>query len=476
MQAKKIIAPDMRRALIKVRNELGDDAIILSNRKVPQGIELIATNDNQAHVAQVLQQRKEDQIKASQWADTDTAHAKQQDQQRKSEQKAQLAERIHKAKISAEKNSPTKDLPKKESSLSEQKIAEQLSFQQKIMQQKSSQQEAMASAVPFKSAAHSEQATVKHLESQVYLLKELLRNQSTWLNWGQFSFTQPIRSYLFQQLCRIGLSVTLIKSLIGQEEYQQLSDIQAAWRLTMQTLASRIPVLTDDLVDAEGIIALVGPTGSGKTTSIAKIATRHVQRYGNEQLALITTDAFRLGAQQQLDTLGNLLNVPVLVARSPVGLEKALAQLANKKLILVDTAGLTRRDPAWQMQLDTLQNASQKMRCLLTLSTTNQLEVLRQSAMDFASLHLNGSLLTKLDESQGLGAALSVIIEQNLPLAYVTCGLSIPDDIVRMDSMTLLKQAIQFGKNSKNLDDAETLFLWSQSCAETSEDALAIAV
>jgi flagellar biosynthesis protein FlhF len=433
MQAKKIIAPDMRRALIKVRNELGPDAIILANRKVPNGIELLATNDSQAHVAQVLQHRQEDESTPAQWAQTDTSKANAQSQQRSADNKAQLATRMAQAKSEAKKT----------------------------LNPMSSESESVSISVAKPTITPSQE--VKHLQQEVVLLKNLLHSQSTWLNWGQFNYTQPIRAYLFQQLCRLGLSTSLIKTVIGQQEYQQLTDTQVAWRHTIQTLAAQIPQMPEELVDANGVIALVGPTGSGKTTSIAKIAARHVQRHGNDHLGLITTDAFRLGAQHQLDTLGKLLKVPVLVARSASALQQALAQLESKKLILIDTAGLTRRDPAWQQQLDTLQQANAQMKCLLTIATTSQLSVLQQSAEDFASLHLKGSLLTKLDESQSLGPALSVIIEQQLPLSYVTCGLAIPDDMLRMDAMTLLKQAVRFGREAVAMEEPEAMWLWEQA-------------
>ena len=444
MQAKKIIAADMRRALIKVRNELGPDAIILANRKVPNGVELLATNDSQAHVAQVLQHKQEAQANPAQWAQTDTAKANAQAQQRTAEHKAQLAARVTQAKLDSK---------------IETKIADKKSQQNGVTPQEA-QSSASVAAVKNNGAQAQE---VKHLHQEIELLKGLLHSQSNWLNWGQFNYTQPIRAYLFQQLCRMGLSTSLIKTLVGQADYQQLTDAKVAWQQAVQALATQIPYMEEELIDAQGVIALVGPTGSGKTTTIAKIAARHVKKYGHQQLGLITTDAFRLGAQHQLDTLGKLLNVPVLMARSAASLQQALSQLSAKKLILIDTAGLTQRDPAWQIQLHSLQQSSAQMRCLLTIATTSQLSVLQQSAKDFASLQLQGSLLTKLDESCSLGPAISVIVEQQLPLAYVTCGLAIPDDMLRMDAITLLKQAVRFGREAAAIEEPEAMWLWEQA-------------
>jgi flagellar biosynthesis protein FlhF len=438
MQAKKIIAADMRRALIKVRNELGPDAIILANRKVPNGVELIATNDSQVHVAQVLQHKQEADSTPAQWAQTDISKANAQAQQRSAEHKAQLAMRMTQAKTEAKK----------------------------LQQNTSAQNETQSTPVvaPVKaSVAQAQAQELKHLHQEIELLKGLLHSQSNWLNWGQFNYTQPIRAFLFQQFCRMGLSASLIKNLVGQAAYQQLNDTKVAWQQAMHTLAMKIPMMSEALIDAQGVIALVGPTGSGKTTTIAKIAASHVKKYGNQQLGLITTDAFRLGAQHQLDTLGKLLNVPVLVARSAQSLQKSLSQLSHKKLILIDTAGLTQRDPAWQIQLHSLQQSSAQMRCFLTIATTSQWSVLQQSAQDFASLQLQGSLLTKLDESGSLGPAISVIVEQQLPLSYVTCGLAIPDDMLQMDAMTLLKQAVRFGKEAAAIEEPEAMWLWEQA-------------
>ena len=176
------------------------------------------------------------------------------------------------------------------------------------------------------------------------------------------------------------------------------------------------------------MFALVGPTGVGKTTTIAKLAARHCLRHGPESLALISTDNFRVGAQRQLDAYGAILGVAVRRAETGDDLRRQLEELSDRRLVLIDTAGMAPRDRRLAESLGRLADAGD-IRRMLVLSANMQLAVMRDAVCFFGGDTLAGITLTKLDESPGLGAALSILVETALPAVWLSEGQRVPEDL-----------------------------------------------
>jgi flagellar biosynthesis protein FlhF len=192
------------------------------------------------------------------------------------------------------------------------------------------------------------------------------------------------------------------------------------------------------------VYSLVGPTGVGKTTTIAKLAARYAQIHGADKVGLITTDSFRIGALEQLATYAKILGCPLKQAKNTEELSDAIYQLRNKKLILIDTAGMSQRDLKLTQKLNHLLTKSRvNIKNYLVLSATSQMSVLQESVQHFKTIPLSGCIFTKIDESLSLGELMSVAIHNRLPIGYLTNGQRVPEDIRVANSEKIVHKANQ---------------------------------
>jgi len=265
------------------------------------------------------------------------------------------------------------------------------------------------------------------MQEEIHTLRSMLENQLSSLAWRDNQQKNPMRGQLLQRLLQLGLSNKLCNAIADRINYSR--DATHNWRQALGMLARQLPVTADDIVSHGGIIAVVGPTGVGKTTTVAKLAARYALRHGTENIALITTDSYRIGAQQQLRTFGRILGVPVYLANDGEELKKLVAQLRDKSLVLIDTAGMSQRDVQLSRQFRMLQDHVRGIRTYAVLSTTAQRSVLEETVRAFNRSELDGCILTKVDETAGLGEALSVVVQQQLPVAYISDGQRVPEDL-----------------------------------------------
>lgn len=201
-------------------------------------------------------------------------------------------------------------------------------------------------------------------------------------------------------------------------------------------LADLLPVAGEELLETGGIVALLGPTGAGKTATIAKLAARHAARHGTRDVALVSADTARAGAREQLHVLGRRLGITVCDADGPDALTHTLDQLDDYPLVLVDTAGYGLRDRALLRQILWVRAAS-NIRSLLVLPANAHPADLSELLRRYRPAAPEGVILTKLDECMRPGAALSVLVQHNLPMAYTTAGQRVPDDIDLADAQAL---------------------------------------
>jgi flagellar biosynthesis protein FlhF len=217
--------------------------------------------------------------------------------------------------------------------------------------------------------------------------------------------------------------------------------------------AKSIPAVRGDVTADGGMFALVGPTGVGKTTTIAKLAARFARRHGPRDIALVTTDAYRIGAREQLYTYGRLIGAPVFEAGSKEALAATLARLSDYKLVLVDTAGMSQRDRSLAAQLAWIE-AIPALRPLLVLPANAQSADLDEVVRRFWSVRPEAVVLTKLDETGRLGASLSVAVRHQLPVAYVTDGQRVPEDIHLAEPHRLVLRAAELRAASRRDEPA----------------------
>jgi flagellar biosynthesis protein FlhF len=216
---------------------------------------------------------------------------------------------------------------------------------------------------------------------------------------------------------------------------------------------------TSDSLDQGGVVALVGATGVGKTTTIAKLAARYALRHGRERVALVTTDSYRIAAHEQLRTYGRILGIPVRIANSHAELSEALKLLSDKDLILIDTAGMSQRDVRLSEQFALLGEAAPNLKTFLVLSTTTHRSGLGEVVKAFGKVKLDGCILTKLDETTSLGGALSTAVEHKLPVAYVSDGQRVPEDIHIARAPNLIQRAVLVAQQTSQALEQESLNL-----------------
>ena len=282
------------------------------------------------------------------------------------------------------------------------------------------------------------------LKRDVQDVKRLLQEQLGGLMWSQTKTAQPQRAQLFSRLSQLGLSASLSRELVTGLSPD--FDGERADNAVLSDFAQRIPVLTNEALTEGGVIALVGPTGVGKTTTIAKLAARYAAHFGARDIALVSTDHYRIGAQEQLFTYGRLLGVPVHTARDATELEALLLKLADRKLVLIDTAGLAPRDRQLAAQLSLFRPLAGKLRTYLAMTASAQASDYEQTIAQFRAVPLAGCILTKFDEATRIGAALSATIQHQLGIAYITDGQRVPEDLQLPRGDSLVRRAIALSR------------------------------
>lgn len=289
---------------------------------------------------------------------------------------------------------------------------------------------------------------MKVLMAELSDMRGLLEEQLAQSN-KQGVTKNPVKEAVKTRLAKLGLSKQVSTQVMAKIKPSQ--SIKAAWNDSLTALSKSIPVCGKDITDHGGVFAFVGPTGGGKTTTVGKLAARYVMKHGADQVALITTDTYRIAAHDQLRALGAILKVPVKVVAEDESLKDIIDSFSSRSLILIDTAGFRHGDPMLHQQLALVQQ-HRAVRSYLVMAANNQWQMLKASAYAYAGRGLSGAVLTKLDETSGLGEALSVIIEHDLPLAYSTNGQNIPQDIDVADAQYLVDKAneLGFGLESKD--------------------------
>ncbi len=282
---------------------------------------------------------------------------------------------------------------------------------------------------------------IQSLSEEVLAIRKLLQFELS----GLFSETkareEPVRAMVEKLLVSAGFDQEISSSLV--KEISVDASFNFAWRELSSILESHIKVSDDEIIKKGGIVALIGPAGVGKTTTLAKLAARFVMKYGPEKVAIVSADHYRIGAFEQIKTYGRIMGCTALSVKSITELPEIMYTLKDKSLVLVDTAGVGLKDERFGTQLAQLKmQSSLNIKHYLVLPATAHRRVLTQAYNHFKDIGLNGLVLTKIDESFGLGDALSLSIKENLPLSYVTDGQRVPEDLSVPDAHMLTLKAL----------------------------------
>ena len=433
MKIKRFVAPDMRQALRRVREEQGPDAVILSNSRVADGVEIIAALDyDEALIREAL---------GSIRAGTDNGRAP-----------ADEAPREAPARDagSGEDEAGSVAQPPLHRALAE--LAERPATQARLCPD-----EALASPEDARALAGEANPSLDAVHSDIRGLREMLESQLSSLAWNDYSRRRPGRAQVLRNLSRLGVAPDVAAPIADQLEDGEARE--HAWQLPLRILAQSLPMAGDRLLESGGIAAFVGPTGVGKTTTIAKLAARYAMRHGAESIALVTTDCYRIGAEEQLATYARILGARMYVAEDGEALASLLRRLESTGLVLIDTTGMNQRDVRLADQLAALRVDDTPIEVFLTLSATAQEASLDEAVRRFGQLPLAGCALTKIDEAAQLGCALGVLIRHRLPLVYVADGQSVPQDFYLADAKRLwiATQAVECMRRSEADVSEETM-------------------
>ncbi|KAG9597321.1 hypothetical protein KCV01_g9149, partial [Aureobasidium melanogenum] len=435
MKIKRFVAPDMRQAMRQVRDEQGPDAVILSTRRMDDGIEIIAALDYDE--ALVREAGFAFDAPAEKTATPAAAPIRAVRDDREAERAARIdqARAATAAAVERATKAPVGNAPQRQSSAA---LAA-----------------SVADVVRAATVNPQNDVAVNGMRAEINHLREMLEVQLSALAWNQMDREQPLRARVLREMTRLGIDGDVARALCA--ELPADMTVEQARYLPLGLLARNIRTTGRDFeVVSGGITALVGTTGVGKTTTIAKLAARAVMRHGPASVALVSADQYRIGAGAQLEHYARLLGVRVFNANDATSLRNALLQLRGKRTVLVDTAGLAGNDPRLQQQFDTLR-AMTDVRTCLVLAANAQSQAIDEAIRTYAPLRPQSAILTKLDEAPLIGGALSAVIRHGLPLDYTTDGQRVPEDIASADSRKLVCLAAQRVKQRTDEPDAAIL-------------------
>jgi flagellar biosynthesis protein FlhF len=309
-------------------------------------------------------------------------------------------------------------------------------------------------------ALRAQQMEIDQLRREMSELRQTVQEQLASLLWSSSPGVAPHVGKVFRLLSSLGLEESLIREWIA--DLPSGMSGERLEQVALEMLVAALPVVPEQALAVEGtepqVIALVGPTGVGKTTTLVKLAAQHVRHHGADAVAVISTDHYRIGARQQLAEYGARLGVDFVHVEDSQQLQRQLLAWSEKSLILIDTAGMSPRDQLLANQLALLGPVASRLRTYLVMVAGGQYESYGEVIRQFRAVPLAGVILTKLDEAGRLGPAMSALIRHHIGLAWVSNGQKVPDDLHYLAATDLLDRALALSMQyvSDGLDSSES--------------------
>ena len=498
MKIRRYVAKDMRSALAQIKEELGADAVIMSNKKIAEGVELMAAVDYNQNVKPTQAPESTAEVNAQAASRIDMAedsvaftHAPQPKEQPAEAPADSLAALLNRqvqqngydkapatrafdsqiANSSAQSARPVQSTATAEPDIEQQfkdftaRLAQSntsdTATHQAAPQQMAQQEFATPNnndfaenVAPLTATTHSqEQRQVssnefERMQKEMSSIRQLLEHQMSGLMWQDMAQKDPMRAVLVNRLMAMGLTEQIADQVASYIPANTNED--EAWQQAKQVIAQQLNTTNNDIIQRGGVVSLVGPTGVGKTTTIAKLAARFAQIHGADQVVLISTDSYRIAGFEQLATYGRIIGCQVKLAKDGTELDSLLQQFSQKKLILIDTAGMGQRDMRLSEHLTTLiANARVRIRNYLVLSANTQPRVMQENVERFKRIPLAGCIYTKLDESLSVGEIISTSLQNGLAIGYLTDGQRVPEDIKVANAEKLVTLADRMAMKSQ---------------------------
>lgn len=438
MKIKRYTASSMRAALALVRNEQGPDAVILSSRRGDEGIEVIAAIDyDEALFSDAKRQAAAAQAEADKTAPP----------------AAPLPRTAAPTPAPARPAAPRRDTVKiifdaapimdflSPAAPATPQVAVKTPApapSPKTLRAPPPQPTQRPAARPTPAAAATPTVAAKPaaaardfgytlMQREMQEMRELLETGMAGVTWNDKRLREPLKAQVLEQLSALDIAPDV--ALAIAELTPRGTKLEDTSHIAMALLLKRLQFFDDTTSVMGGITALVGPTGAGKTTTIAKLAARWCLLHGPKDLALVSTDSYRIGAREQLMTYARILDAPMHTANSGKELARLLERLSAKKLILIDTAGMGPRDVRLTEQLAALKLGAAKANVLLALPAQAEGQALEEIVRAFTRANPSACILTKIDEASSLGGVLSAVLRHQLKIAYVCNGQKVPEDM-----------------------------------------------
>ncbi len=416
MNIKKFIAPTARQALKDIRNELGDEAVILSNRQTSNGVEIVAMANDEMDKLTGSVTRAQAEVRKFDPVSPPTFKLK------------NPAESVYPSSIKSASQVPVQPPTPAQS---QAKVQSSAKAQPQVLDQ------------PKVPAVEASQVQPSITESSILLeiksMHQMLQKQIETLAWNNVQQYDPQRAGLLRRMLNAGFSTLLARQLLNKMPAG--NDKGEAWLKQVLKRNLRVAGETDDIVIRGGAYALIGPTGVGKTTTTAKLAARAVVRFGADKVALLTTDSYRIGAYEQLKIYGKILGVAVHSVKGVDDLRLTLSALRHKHLVLIDTVGMGQRDERVAEQ-NNMFDATGVQR-LLVLNSTSGGDTLEDVVRMYYNNKVIGCIATKLDEAANLGAVLDVVVRHRLKMYFMANGQRVPEDLHLVNIDILLHRAFK---------------------------------
>ena len=429
MKLKKFTAPTTREALQKLRAELGEDAIILSTKQTAAGTEVLAASSSDLDmVTEKPAASSAAPAAPASWTRADRAQLAAQEPARKPTAAEKIAQQVAEQRdviINRQPAAPAQHTLA---------AATSSDFPHNDMLSEVAKRRSQAAG----DSMVSDQTAV--LE-EIKQMRQLLKDQMAMITWRDTLEKNPQRGELWNLLTQAGFSPLFARTVVDKLPANLTETQMQDWAMSVINKNLNVVPADKDIVETGGTFALVGPTGVGKTTTTAKLAARCVVKYGADSLGLITTDSYRIGAQDQLRIYGKILGVQVYTAQTHADLAQLRNSMQRKRLILIDTVGMGQRDARVAEQTKILTDSHVKR--VLLLNATSQPETLDDVVRHYKSTGLSGAILSKLDEAIKIGGVLDVVMRHKLALQYIATGQRVPEDLFPADPRVLVHRALR---------------------------------
>lgn len=460
MNVKKFIANSSREAWRQVREALGPDAVILSNRNIPDGVEILAmANEDMTTLVAPTGAREAAGRPQAASLQQQSGLPPAQQPRRPALLSSPVVQSPQGARQSRAEAAPLLDQPGLGRLPARAAEHAAPASDARVWRSRSDSAAARPAAAAASESAEQEAARprsalpefdgkdydeiLSEVMSEIRSMRGVLETQLAEISWGGTQKREPLKGIVLKEMLAAGFSASLSRLITENLPANSKSQDIMFW--VKSVLARNLNTLSNEneLLENGGVFALVGPTGVGKTTTTAKLAARCVMRHGSGKLALITTDGYRIGGYEQLRIYGKILGVMVHSVKDETDLRIALQELKGKHTVLIDTAGVGQRDQMVAEQDAMLAGAGVDIKRLLCLNATATGGTLNEVVHAYSSSGLAGCIVTKLDEAATIGNVLDVVIRHKLNLHYVANGQRVPEDLHVANKLYLADRAFK---------------------------------